>query len=236
MSDTSTVRRVLPFVVLGLAVAAVVVVLRQWTDARAGSRAVGRAAECYYDGAAQRDCPTPRTGPAADTAWLWAAAVDTLYTRAAGTVGPATLVAFDGRLAELPPAPAADTLARALVAAAPALPPPTADALAAGLRAAAGPGALPTPLWTVGAKQRRYDPETAARAVAGRAAGRDEAIPPRGLLALSRPAIAGPWAAVYSERTVVPERAGEPAAVERRVVLASRLPDGTWRAVRVLNL
>jgi hypothetical protein len=228
-------RRSLPFLVLALAVGAVAATVRAWTDARGGSRAVGRAAECYYDGAAQRDCPTPRTGPAADTAWLWAAAVDTLYTRASGAVGPATLIALDARLAELPPAGGADTLARALVAAAPALPPATADSLVAALRAAATPGALAAPLWTVGAKQRAYDAETAARAVAGRARGRDEAIPPRGLLALSRPALAGPWAALYAERTVVPEAAGDPATVERRVVLASRLPDGRWRAVRIVE-
>lgn len=228
-------RRSLPFLVLALAVVAVVATVRAWTDARGGSRAVGRAAECYYDGAPQRDCPTPRAGPAADTAWLWAAAVDTLYTRAAGAVGPATLIALDARLAELPPPAGADTLARALVAAAPALPAATAESLATALRAAAAPGALATPLWTVGAKQRAYDAETAARAVAGRARGRDEAIPPRGLLALSRPALAGPWAALYAERTVVPEAAGDPATVERRVVLASRLPDGRWRAVRIVE-
>ena len=56
----ASVRRSLPFLVLALAVGAVVATVRAWTDARGGSRAVGRAAECYYDGAPQRDCPTPR--------------------------------------------------------------------------------------------------------------------------------------------------------------------------------
>jgi hypothetical protein len=229
-------RRLLPFLVLAVAVVAVVVTLRRWTDARGGSRAVGRAATCYYDGGPRDDCPTPRTGASRDTAWLWAAVVDTLYARAEGTVGPATLIALDERLAT-PTAAApgtADTTGAALVTAAPALPRATADSLVAALRAAP-PGTLPTPLWTVGAKQRRYDPTTAARAVAGQAQGRDEAIPPRGLLALSRPALAGEWALVYAERTIVPERSDETAAVERRWVLCSRLPDGGWRAVRVVG-
>ncbi len=236
MSDNS-LRRVLPFVVLGVAVVAVVYVVRMWTDVRAGAHAVGRAASCYYDGAPQSGCPTPRTGPAADTAWLWAAAIDTLYTRAPGTVGPATLIALDERLATLAPASraATDSLAGALVTVAPALPRATADTLAAGLRRAATTGTLPTPLWTVGAKQRRYDAPTAARAVAGQAKGRDEAIPPRGLLALSRPAIVGAWAVLYAERTIVPERTDQTAAVERRLVLLSQLPDGRWRAVRIVD-
>ncbi|MDF1502211.1 hypothetical protein [Roseisolibacter sp. H3M3-2] len=232
----ANIRKTLPFVVLLVAVVAVVATIRRWTDASAGSAAVGRAAECYYDGDARRDCPTPRTGPAADTAWLWAAAVDTLYTRADGAVGPATLIALVARLAELPPAGPADTLARALTAAAPALAPDTAAAPRAARCAAAPPGALATPVWTIGAKQRAYDAETAARAVAGRARGRDEALPPRGLLALSRPAVVGRWAALYAERTIVPEAAGAPAVVERRVVLASRLPDGRWRAVRIVSI
>ncbi|WP_284349185.1 hypothetical protein [Roseisolibacter agri] len=236
MPDNS-LRRVLPFVVLGVAVVAVVYVVRMWTDVRAGAHAVGRAASCYYDGAPQSGCPTPRTGPAADTAWLWAAAIDTLYTRAPGTVGPATLIALDERLATLAPASraATDSLAGALVTVAPALPRATADTLAAGLRRAATAGTLATPIWTVGAKQRRYDAPTAARAVAGKAKGRDEAIPPRGLLALSRPAIVGQWAVLYAERTIVPERADQTAAVERRLVLLSQLPDGRWRAVRIVD-
>ena len=236
-------RRALPLIVLGIAVVAVVYVVRMWTDVRAGAHAVGRAASCYYDGAPQSGCPTPRTGPAADTAWLWAAAIDTLYTRAPGTVGPATLIALDERLATLAPATraASDSLAGALVTVAPALPRATADTLAARLRRAASSagaataGALPSPLWTVGAKQRRYDAPTAARAIAGQAKGRDEAIPPRGLLALSRPALDGPWALLYAERTIVPERADQTAAVERRLVLLSQLPDGRWRAVRILD-
>lgn len=240
MSDpdrSAALRRVLPFVVLGVAVVAVVYVVRAWTDVRAGARAVGRAAACYYDGAPQSGCPTPRTGPAADTAWLWAAAIDTLYTRAPGTVGPAGLVALDERMATLAPASraATDSLAGALTTAAPALPRAVADSLASGLRRAAIAGTLPTPLWTVGAKQRRYDAPTAARAVAGRATGRDEAIPPRGLLALSRPAIVGPWSVLYAERTIVPERTDQTAVVERRLVLLSQLPDGRWRAVRILD-
>jgi hypothetical protein len=231
---SGALRRVLPFLVLAAAVVAVVMTLRAWSDERAGSRAVGRAATCYYDGAAQGDCPTPRTGAPRDTAWVWAAVVDTLYTRAEGTVGPATLIALDERLAT-PSAPAAvDSVGAALVAAAPALPRAIADSLVAALRAA-GPGTLSTPLWTVGAKQRRYDPITAARAVGGRARGRDEAIPPRGLLALSRPAITGEWALTYAERTIVPERTDETAVVERRWVLCSRLSDGRWRAVRVVE-
>ena len=236
-------RRALPLIVLGIAVVAVVYVVRMWTDVRAGAHAVGRAASCYYDGAPQSGCPTPRTGPAADTAWLWAAAIDTLYTRAPGTVGPATLIALDERLATLAPATraASDSLAGALVTVAPALPRATADTLAARLRraassaSAAAAGTLPSPLWTVGAKQRRYDAPTAARAIAGQAKGRDEAIPPRGLLALSRPALDGPWALLYAERTIVPERADQTAAVERRLVLLSQLPDGRWRAVRILD-
>jgi hypothetical protein len=234
--SSGALRRIVPFVVLAAAVVAVVMTLRAWSDERAGSRAVGRAATCYYDGAAQSDCPTPRTGAPRDTAWVWAAVVDTLYTRAEGTVGPATLIALDERLATPPALPAGgpDPVPAALVVAAPALPRAVADTLATALRTA-GAGTLPTPLWTVGAKQRRYDPATAARAVGGQAQGRDEAIPPRGLLALSHPAIAGEWALAYAERTIVPERADETAVVERRWVLCSRLSDGRWRAVRVVE-
>ncbi|MGZ8376209.1 MAG: hypothetical protein ACXWZS_00645 [Gemmatirosa sp.] len=234
---SSSILRALPFVMLGIALVAVVYVVRAWTDVRAGARAVGRAAACYYDGAPQSGCPTPRTGPAADTAWLWAATIDTLYTRAPGTVGPAALVALHEQLATLAPSSAStrDSLAGALVTAAPALPRAIADTLAAGLRRAATSGTLATPLWTVGAKQRRYDAATAARAISGGATGRDEAIPPRGLLALSRPVIVGPWSVLYAERTIVPERTDQTAVVERRLVLLSQLPDGRWRAVRILD-
>ena len=129
--SSGALRRVLPFVVLAAAVVAVVLTLRAWSDERAGSRAIGRAATCYYDGAAQSDCPTPRTGAPRDTAWVWAAVVDTLYTRADGTVGPATLIALDERLATPPAlqAGAIDTVGAALVAAAPALPRAAADTL-----------------------------------------------------------------------------------------------------------
>jgi hypothetical protein len=49
------------------------------------------------------------------------------------------------------------------------------------------------------------------------------------------PPIAGEWALAYAERTIVPERTDETAVVERRWVLCSRLSDGRWRAVRVVE-
>lgn len=237
-TSSGTVQRAAPFVVLAAAVVASILVLRTWFDARGGSQAVGRAATCYYDGAPHNDCPTPRTGARTDTAWLYAAAIDTLYVRAEGTVGPATLIALDTRLAvPAATAMAGDSLARALVTAAPALTRGVADSLAGWLRAAATAGALPLPLWTVGAKQRPFDAAAAARAIAGQATKREDALPPRGLLALSRPAFdaSGQWALVYAERTVLPERNTDPATSERRYVLCTRLPDGRWRAVRVLD-
>ena len=217
---------------------------RRLRRARVTERARRRARRrpgrrCYYDGAPQSGCPTPRTGPAADTAWLWAAAIDTLYTRAPGTVGPASLVALDERARTRAPASRAATeLARgALVVTARArrcrAPSPTRSRGRAAPRrhrghdvdAAVDGGREAAPATT--------RPPPRARWPAG-PPGRDEAIPPRGLLALPAPrssAVVG----AYAERTIVPERTDQTAVVERRLVLLSPLPDGRSAAVRILD-
>ncbi len=241
-SGSSLLRRVAPFAVLAAAIVAVLFVLRAWTDERAGSRALGRAATCYYDGAARSDCPTPPTGAHADSAWIHAAVIDTLYTRVPGGVGPATRIALREGTAMLPAAlgaaggPGQEAVVRALVTAAPALPAETARAL---VRDLAVVNVVPVPigvLRTVGAKQKRYDPASAARAVAGQPTDKEEALPPRGLLALARPALdpSRQWGLAYAERTILPELAGAPASVERAIVLLTRTADGRWRALRIV--
>jgi hypothetical protein len=237
----SPLRRFVPVLAIALAVVAtgLVVRARATGGARGGPAAAGDATACYYDGRPRADCPTPRTGPHADTAWAYAGVIDTLYVRLPGAVGPATLIALADRTV---PAAARDgagaaRLAAALAAAAPALPPATARTRATRLAGAAGAPAAPlAPLFSVGQRQRLYDSATARRVVAGAATSKDEALPARGLLAVSRLALddARAWALVYAERSLAPVRTDETVAVERAYVLLHRLPDGRWRAVRVL--
>jgi hypothetical protein len=109
---------------------------------------------------------------------------------------------------------------------------------------AAAPAAGPRlPLWTLEPKQRAYDSAATARALAGRPADKKEALSTRGLLALTPPVLApgdaangGPaaWALVHAARAVPAVEAATAPAVERRWVLLARLPDGRWRALRVL--
>jgi hypothetical protein len=125
------------------------------------------------------------------------------------------------------------------VGAAPALPPATARALAEGLvganAAPAGADTLPV-LWTVGGKQRRVSAADARRLLTERAANKDDALPPRGLLTLARPAVdpARRWALGYAARAVAPPTVGEAASYEAAYLLLYREADGRWRVVRVL--
>ena len=230
-----SLRRLAPYVALGLALVAVGWVLRLWYGS-GSQRAPGVVPECFYDGAVRTDCPRPADAAATDTAWIWAAVVDTLYVRVPGTVGPAGLIALAAETgAPTPPAPV-DSLAEALVGAAPALPRGTALTLARGVALAnQAPAPLPV-LWTVGGKQRRVPADTARRLLTERAANKDEALPPRGLLTLARPAVdpARRWALAYATRTVAPVVVGEPASATGAYLLLHRERDGRWRVVRVL--
>lgn len=243
-------------------VAAIAQVARTWlAERRIADRYGAAAAGCYYDGRPQGDCPVPRTGPHADTAWVRAAVLDTLYVRSAGHFGPPPVVMLAARVvvpgAGESPATAgadsaaaawaalagpadegADALAARLRAAAPALPLATAAALVAEVRAArpAAPGDTLRPLWTVEGKQKRYAGAPLARVLAGRPASKQEALQTRGLLAFGPIAIGADraWALAFAARAVPDGGLDVPARVDRAWVLLTRLADGKWRAVRVV--
>jgi hypothetical protein len=100
-----------------------------------------------------------------------------------------------------------------------------------------GPADTLGPLWTVEGKQRRYDSAATARVLAGRPASKQEALQTRGLLALGPLAVSADrtWALAWAARAVASGTIDVPADVERSWVLLVRLPDGRWRAVRVLD-
>jgi hypothetical protein len=85
-------------------------------------------------------------------------------------------------------------------------------------------------------KQKRYDSAATARVLAGRPASKQEALLTRGLLALGPLAVSADraWALAWAARAVASGEMDVPADVERSWVLLTRLPDGRWRAVRVL--